>query len=475
VLALVLAACAGPQTGGPSMTEPPPPSSGLVRLVLGGDVMMGRAAAPVASRDPGGVFEGVRWLIEGADVAAANLESPLTTASHLDPRRPALEADPAAARALGLAGFDLMAVANNHAGDAGPDAVLDTIAALVAAGVGAVGGGADPAAARASWSVDPGGIPVTFLAYDLTRAGPAAQPDRPGVAAWDEEAAEAAVTAAAASGLVVVSIHGGLEWLPEPDPGITGVAARVAGWGADLVWGHGAHVLQAVRVEHGTVVATSLGNLLFDQPGGSGGLLEVLADEQGVVAFRVGLTSDRSGLVRFLGWAPPAGDAVLLDGEWWEPARSVEPVAPGNSPEAPALIGDVDAIGEGDVDGDGRPELVAAFRRPARLSGVAEAWPGHLWVDERGRSAHLGVYRPASLEEVWVAGALARPVGDLAVCDRGLAVTYTGLTDRAPVAAGGWAWNGFGFKLAPDLLGPGSPGCADVDGDGLLDPLITGR
>jgi hypothetical protein len=36
-------------------------------------------------------------------------------------------------------------------------------------------------------------------------------------------------------------------------------------------------------------------------------------------------------------------------------------------------------------------------------------------------------------------------------------------------------WQGFGLRPAAELPGPGTPGCADVDGDGRLDPVILGR
>jgi hypothetical protein len=46
------------------------------------------------------------------------------------------------------------------------------------------------------------------------------------------------------------------------------------------------------------------------------------------------------------------------------------------------------------------------------------------------------------------------------------------LDDSAVVATSAWLWRGFGFTTLDELSGPGEPACADVDGDGRLDPVI---
>jgi hypothetical protein len=66
-------------------------------------------------------------------------------------------------------------------------------------------------------------------------------------------------------------------------------------------------------------------------------------------------------------------------------------------------------------------------------------------------------------------------VAALAPCDGALAVAYSTLNDPTVVATGAWRWGGFGFVPLPDLPGAGTPACADVDGDGLLDPLVLER
>lgn len=455
-----------------------------VRVLLVGDVMLGRNVAPVVRSDPEGVFEEVRLLVSQADIAGANLESPLTHRPHIAINPYALEADPAGAALLAEAGFDLVSVANNHAGDAGRASVMDTIAAVEDAGMAVVGGGAGLEAALQPHIVAHEGIGVAFLAFDATRAGiPAGS--GPGIASWDPERVKGAIAAArGVADIVVVSVHGGVEYLATPDRGMRRVASDLVEWGADVVWGHHPHVAQPIAATAGperpAVVATSLGNFLFDQGTAAtrtGAVLEVLADGDGVVAYRVGTTEHGDRRVHFEGWHLPEGDAVLLDLEWW---TLVRPVTATPRQEVAGLAkrftaGDIVDAALGDATGDGRVDLVVAFRHPLRSNPVNSRYPERQWADAQGRSAHLGVYRPDDLTPLWVAGSLFRPVVRVAPCDGGLAVAFSTLDSPAVVAAAGWVWQGFAFAVPVELPGAGEPACADVDGDGHLDPLVLGR
>ena len=460
------------------------PGGAAIRLLFAGDVMLGRGIA--AAGDPDGLLAGVRLQVAAADVAVANLESPLTLRPHDPAAGPnALEAEPASARLLAAAGFDALGIANNHAGDAGAATVGDTVAALAGAGLGAIGGGPSRAAALEPLIVEAGGLRVALLAFDATGQGPRAGPETPGVAWWDERLVrEAVARARETADVVAVGIHGGAEYVRTTDPYLLRLATLLAGLGVDVVWGHGPHVVQPLRTidpdgdGRPTVVATSLGNLLFDQhlPGTrEGALLEVLAGADGVRAFRVGATEQETAPVSFREWLAPGGDAVALGGAWWSLAAPVEP-APRVAPsDLDGFAGDELAAAIGDPDGDGRPDVVVAFRRPYEPTAVGELVPRERLVDASGRSAHVGLYRPGDLRPRWVAGTLLRPVAALAPCDGMLAVAYSTLDDPAIDATGAWRWAGFGFLPLPDLPGSGRPACADVDGDGKLDPLVLER
>ncbi len=481
---VVLASCDGPAVAGspeaphPSVVVSPTASRRAVRLVFAGDVMLGRGVASVP--DP---LAGVRLQVSSADLAVANLESPLTSRPHDPASGPiALEAAPASASLLASAGFDALGVANNHAGDAGVNTVTDTMRAQSTAGVVPVGGGGSETQAFEPRVFEVGGLRVALLAFDATGQGPPAGPETPGVAAWDEALARAAVARARAKAdVVAVGIHGGAEYVPTTDPYVARLGRLLASWGVDVVWGHGPHVVQPIRVidpdgdGRPTVVATSLGNLLFDQHlprTDQGALLEILAGADGVRAFRVGVTAIEDGATSFRRWRLPSGDAVALGEDWWALARSVDP-APVRRPEDfEDFEGDVVDAVLGDPDGDGRRDLVVAFRRPYRPTEVNALLPRSGLVDALGRTAHVGLFRPGDLRPRWVAGTLVRSVARLAACEGALAVGYSDLDDPTVVASSAWRWGGFGFVPLPDLPGPGEPACGDVDGDGALDPLV---
>jgi poly-gamma-glutamate synthesis protein (capsule biosynthesis protein) len=473
-------------SGAGTDSSPPVEHGSVVQLLFAGDVMLGRGVAVIAAADPDGLLAGIRPEVRSADLAVANLESPLTARPHDPSFGPnALEADPGSAELLADAGFDAMAIANNHAGDAGPATVSDTMDALAAAGLDALGAGSSVAEAFRPRIVSPGGLRVALLAFDATGQGPRAKAGAPGVAWWDEGRVQQAVEEAkAAADVVAVGLHGGAEYVPVTDPYLMRLGQLLASWGVDIVWCTGPHVAQPVHVidpdgdGRPTIVATSLGNLIFDQhiPGTRvGKMLDVLAGRDGVRTFRVGQTDHTDGPVQFLGWEPPGKSAVALDGAWWTVA-SVPPVHPVGQATTPEVFeGDVVSAALGDPDGDGREDLVVAFRRPFAQTVVNARIPRRELVDEEGRSAHLGLYRPGDLRPRWVAGTLLRPVADVAPCDGSLAVAYSTLDDQAIVGTGAWRWGGFGFVALPDLPGPGVPACADLDGDGKLDPLVLER
>ncbi len=475
-----------PGGGGGTAVQKARSPRATVRLIFAGDVMLGRGVARLAAADPAGLLAGVRFPLAYADVAIGNLESPLTTRPHDPAFGPnALEASPESAELLAAAGFDAMAIANNHAGDAGPQTVVDTESSLEDAGLAVIGSGRSAADAFRARVLTADGVRVALLSVDATEGGPRPTGIGSGIAWWGEARMEAAVrNARGRADVVVVGIHGGLEYATATDPHLMALARHLASWGADVVWGSGPHVVQPIHLiqpkvtGRPTVVATSLGNLLFDQylpETRRGALLEVLAGHDGVRAWRVGTTDQSGGPPQFKRWLTPSGDAAWSTGSWWSLPRGTRPEARLRVRALRRFRGDVVDATLGDADGDGRPEVVVAFRRAFRPTRENALLPRSSIVDRRGRAAHVGLYRPGSLRRRWVAGTLVRPVGRLAACDGALAVAYTALDTPPVVATGAWQWSGFGFQTLPDLPGPGTPACADVDGDGHSEPLVLGR
>jgi hypothetical protein len=427
------------------------------------------------------LFEEVRWILRSADLTLGNLESPLTTREHQSPTPYSLEADPSTASLLAEAGFDVLSLANNHLGDAGPEGVLDTMEAIESVDMRAVGAGPD----RFDRPGAPDGRCRRTPRFHPRLRRHRSRPGRRYVvpvssAGMRERRSEQSESASGRSDLLVVSLHGGVEYLPEPDPRMLRLAEKLTTWGADIVWGHGAHVVQPVVVEpglHPTLTATSLGNFLFDQRGpltGRGALLEVLADGSGLIAYRVGVTSHSDLRVRWMGWELPEGDAVLIEGEWWGLIRQVQPRPVVTPPTDHFRWGSVVAAATGRVTGDDL-ETVISFRQIPGYHPVRDGLPGVQWVDADGMSPHLGIYRADDMTPIWVAGMVPAPVAAVAACDGAVGLAYSDFDDPSVVATGGAIWRPTGLVAVERLPGWGWPGCADVDGDGVTEPVILER
>ena len=254
----------------------------------------------VLAKGPQVVFAGVRSVLDSADLLVGNLECALTNSTQPERKSYTLKAPPQAARALSLAGFDVLSQANNHAMDYGFSGLTDTQDSLRSYGILTVGAGSDAASAHAPVMLTRNGLKVAFLAYaDVLPENSGfdarswiATPTKPGIAWADPQTIKADVTAAKLQAdLVVVLLHAGIE--------ITDVinslndAQRLSAHaaidaGASLVIGSHPHVLQQFERYHGGLIAYSLGNFVFDQYAGIANatiILRVVLDRSGVKSY----------------------------------------------------------------------------------------------------------------------------------------------------------------------------------------------
>ncbi len=226
-----------------------------------GDIAM----APAAEGGKAFFSVGVRRAL-AAHLALGNLEGTLATRGVSrcrsgEPRCYSFRAPPGYARRLRQAGLHVLSLANNHALDYGQAGRDETIAALRRAGLRHVGLPGQIAYA------DVGAVTVAVLAV---APYPWAQDLR------DIAGAVALVRRASAhADLVVVSVHAGAEgaehrhvrpgqewFLGESRGNPLALAHAVVRAGADLVVGHGPHVLRGMEWYRGRLIAYSLGNFL---------------------------------------------------------------------------------------------------------------------------------------------------------------------------------------------------------------------
>jgi len=303
---------------------PMEPSAGRLTLAGAGDTMMGsdlrRGLAGLAPGNGEVIFEDVAAVFAASDIAFLNLEGPLADgipSSKCGPTSTACYAFRTPTRyAKGLvsASIDVVSLANNHALDLGTAGQQSTMDVLDRVGIAHAGRYGDTA------TVVVNGVKVGFVA---AHSGSCCL----SVNALDEVMGAVALLDRDHD-LVVLSFHGGAEGANARHvPGKTEIAwgerrgdvkklARSAiDAGADLVLGHGPHVLRAMEVYRGRLIAYSLGNFTGYRQFGSGGgytgtsvLVEaVLADNGVLVSAKLHpLALDKSSIPR----PDPSGAAI---------------------------------------------------------------------------------------------------------------------------------------------------------------------
>jgi len=236
--------------------------AGVVTIAATGDIVMG--STPNLPPDGGrSFFNGVKADLAG-DVVLGNLEGTLSTGGGSkcgsgSANCYAFQTPPSYAAWLKKAGYTIMNVANNHAYDYGPSGQTQTLAAL--------------AKQRLAHTGRPGQIAYQEVGeIKVAVVGFAPYP-------WAQQltdipAARRLVKKAAANAdVVIVTMHAGAEgtdhthvtpgtetYLGEDRGNVVAFSHAVVDSGADIVIGHGPHVLRGMEWYKGRLIAYSLGN-----------------------------------------------------------------------------------------------------------------------------------------------------------------------------------------------------------------------
>jgi poly-gamma-glutamate synthesis protein (capsule biosynthesis protein) len=258
-----------------------------------GDVNLGDApGAAIAAEGPRYPWTSVGRTLRQADIAFGNLECAISERGTPFPKRYNFRGTPAALAGLRRhSGIDVLNLANNHVGDFGRTALLDTLRGVERLGMRAVGAGPGLERALRPQVVEKLGVRVAFVGFsNILPAEFAAGAGRPGIAWATPEAVDRAVRAARRDAdVVVATFHWGIEKMPYETAEQAELAKVAADAGAQLVIGAHPHVLQPVRRAGAALVAYSLGNFVFGAQSietAATGVLETDLSAEGVIAAR---------------------------------------------------------------------------------------------------------------------------------------------------------------------------------------------
>jgi len=256
-------------------------------LLAGGDVLMDRS-------EPSGIdpFQSIEPALDSADLAVVNSEMAISDRGAPLEKQYVFRAPPSAARRIASAGIDVVSLANNHAMDYGPEALVHTVDLLEKAGVVALGAGADRAAAHRHRVVAvKDGVRVAFVGVSMiVPLNFPAGPGSAGIASarppsWVLDSVR---TADGAADVVIVVVHWGVERSTCPSDAQRAFARDLMDAGADAVIGHHPHVLQPVEFSGGRLVAYSLGNFVWHPRWGitgETGVLQIDFDDDEIVGW----------------------------------------------------------------------------------------------------------------------------------------------------------------------------------------------
>lgn len=249
-----------------------------VRLVFGGDVDEGRWGdnpdwhIPLVDS-----FVNLLPLFQDVDLVLFNAEGGLC-----DPVNGGIELTPRGSNILWVTPdslIDLQAVlgdtalvinqANNHSMNLGEPCMLHGITQLSDAGIGVLGAGEYLNVAREPYIIEINGTVIGFLAYADTKViidEWVANSNHSGVVPMDLDILREDIEALKPEvDFLIVTFHSGKEFERAVTHSQVEFALAAAQHGADLIIGHGAHVLQGILHVNDTPIYFGLGNGMMDQ------------------------------------------------------------------------------------------------------------------------------------------------------------------------------------------------------------------
>ncbi|WP_104140213.1 CapA family protein [Arthrobacter sp. ZGTC131] len=248
-----------------------------MRIALLGDVMLGRLVNDrLKAAEPAYPWGDTLPILRQADVTFANLECVLADGGTPMPRKVyRFRSDLKNVASLRSAAIGVVGLANNHVLDFGADALREMLAALDQHGILRAGAGLDLEAARRPAVRRVGPLAVGFIAFTDNQPDWEATGGTPGihyVPVDDVDAGDRRVTdllelvrrTKGRVQLLIMSAHWGGNWGSDVQPTHRSLARLLIEAGADVVFGHSAHIFRGVEVYRNRPIIYSAGDFVDD-------------------------------------------------------------------------------------------------------------------------------------------------------------------------------------------------------------------
>ena len=260
------------------------PGQEEIALTAVGDALWIRSLSQIQDRRMQAIFD----VMRSADVAFLNAEEALVSSGYPQPKT-LVKADLSIVNEYAWAGIDVVAAANNHFMDYGVDGMEMAFRTLDEKQIQYTGAGRNLEASLKPAIIQAKNVRVAFLAFMASpnmgpQLAPPAGPGEPGIApirgaeirlpdgevvrspwAQDLKNMEEAIRAAKSNAdFVAVSYH--FHWGERDQIDATGkqlIAHAAIDSGADLILGHGPHVLNGIEIYRGKPIVYSMGHFIY--------------------------------------------------------------------------------------------------------------------------------------------------------------------------------------------------------------------
>ncbi|EFU42287.1 Capsule synthesis protein, CapA [Paenibacillus vortex V453] len=254
-----------------------------ISLVFAGDILLdgyvGNQIERFGNLYP---FKKVAPILKKADMAFANLETPVSIRGKAADKTFAFRSKPETLQGLAYAGIDGVTLANNHILDYGQQAMLDTITHLKRQKIGYTGAGYNLDEAFKPYVQNIDGKKVAVLGVSRVLSGNSwiAGKNHPGAAsAYTMEPMLTHIKKSAKNNdFTIVYIHWNQEFADYPEEYARTMAKQMIDAGADIIVGSHSHTLMGIEYYKNKPIYYSLGNFVFNRStrGGDKTLLSMM-------------------------------------------------------------------------------------------------------------------------------------------------------------------------------------------------------